>query len=88
MDHDANNLKYKVDSGSGQDSDLYQLLAYATATGLDNATLIYADGPMTPQVHVVRATGARLHIRHLNLKEHPLTVLAQLRAIAKELLPT
>jgi 5-methylcytosine-specific restriction enzyme subunit McrC len=80
-------VKYKFDSGPGHDSDLYQLLAYATATGLHNATLIYADGPLTPQAHVVRGTGTRLHIRHLDLKEHPLTVLAQLRTIAKDLLP-
>jgi 5-methylcytosine-specific restriction enzyme subunit McrC len=74
--------KYKRDSGSGKDSDLYQLLAYAIATDLADATLIYAQGPPGPRTHVVRYLGRRLHLRHLDLSREPREVLAQLRRIA------
>ena len=46
-------VKYKRDSGPGRSDDLYQLLAYATATRLPQATLLYAEGPAEPRVHVI-----------------------------------
>lgn len=80
-------VKYKRDRGEGQGADLYQLLAYATATDLPDATLIYADGPTGPRHHVVRFAGTRLHLRHLNLSRSPQDVLQQLGAIASQLVP-
>ncbi len=65
-------VKYKRDdSGSGTNPDLYQLLAYATATRLPEATLIYADGPPTPRHHVVPTAGVTLNVRHLDLTQEP-----------------
>lgn len=37
-------VKYKRDAGPGHEADLCQLLAYVTAMGLPEATLIYAQG--------------------------------------------
>lgn len=75
-------VKYKRDHGSGRDADLYQLLAYATATGLDQATLIYADGPAEAPAHVVRNTGITLNLVHLDLAQPPAAVLNQLARVA------
>ncbi|PWF84028.1 hypothetical protein CIK52_13925 [Kocuria rosea] len=72
-------VKYKRDVGPGHEPDLYQLLAYATATGLPEATLIYAEGPLAPVVHEVRHAGKRLRLRHLDLSVPPPEVIRQLR---------
>jgi len=75
-------IKYKRDSGSGHSADLYQLLAYATATRLDEAMLVYALGPPVPRTHHVPAAGVRLHVEHLNLSEPPAGLLQQVQALA------
>ncbi|WP_272026536.1 McrC family protein [Kocuria rosea] len=77
-------VKYKRDAGPSHEADLYQLLAYATATGLPEATLVYAQGPHTPITHDVRHSGERLHLRHLDLLVPPLAVLRQVGGIARE----
>lgn len=76
-------VKYKVDAGPGHDSDLYQVLAYAVATGLPEATLIYADGPADINDHVVRNHPVTLRIRHLDLAQPPYIVLEELRKLAR-----
>ena len=58
-------VKYKTDTGNGLNPDLYQLLAYATAADLPEATLIYADGPPQSRTHHVRHRCIDLHIHHL-----------------------
>lgn len=75
-------VKYKRDHGPGRDADLYQLLAYATAAGLDQATLIYADGPTEAPHHIVRNSGISLNLVHLDLAQPPSSVLAQLARVA------
>ncbi|MGQ1838226.1 McrC family protein [Kocuria turfanensis] len=76
-------VKYKRDDGSGHEGDLYQLLAYATATGLPEATLIYAQGPRARTVHEVRHAHKRLYVRHLDLSASPQEVLNQVHALAE-----
>lgn len=71
-------VKYKRDDGPGHQADLYQLVAYATAAGLDEATLIYADGPGDAPHHSVRNAGIQLHLVHLDLQQPPQAVLTQL----------
>lgn len=78
-------VKYKRDTGPGQQSDLYQLLAYTTATQLPRATLVYADGPPSPQTHLVAPPGIHLETRHLDLAEAPSGILAQLGRIARDI---
>ena len=82
-------VKYKRDLGSGRQADLYQLLAYATAARLEEATLIYADGPVDDSSHIVRVTGTRLNLIRLDLTRQPREVLRQLERVklAPQVLP-
>lgn len=80
-------VKYKIDSGGGKDSDLYQALVYAVATGLPEATLIYAQGPAVAASHVVRHLGVTLHVRHLDLAREPGAVLDEIRNLAAAIRP-
>ncbi|ASN19315.1 McrC family protein [Arthrobacter sp. YN] len=77
-------VKYKRDDGPGKNADLYQLLAYATATQLSSATLIYAHGPSSVRTHVVRHTDVSIKVRHIELQKPPKDVLGQLQTIALE----
>lgn len=74
-------VKYKRDEGPGRNADLYQLLAYATAAGLRDATLIYADGPMEAPHHSIRHSDVQLSLVHLDLSQQPSEVLAQLARV-------
>lgn len=74
-------VKYKRDAGAGDEVDLYQLLAYATATGLREATLVYAQGPPSSITHEVRHAGKRLNLRHLDLSAPPREALGQIQGI-------
>lgn len=59
--------KYKS-THVGEESDLYQLLAYCQATGLREGMLIYAEDQSGPSTHVVRnEEGTRLRVEALNL---------------------
>ena len=78
-------VKYKRDTRAGHNDDLYQLLAYATAARLPSAMLVYANGPPGPVTHHVPATGAHLHIRHLDLSRPPVDQLAQIQRLAAEI---
>lgn len=75
-------VKYKSDPGGGRAADRYQLLAYAIATGLPDATLVYADGPPGPAAHFIPGAGVRLHLRGLDLGRPPEDVLAQVARLA------
>src|SRR5262249_23108850 len=56
-------VKYKRDFGGARNDDLYQLLAYATALGLPDATLVYAEGPASAARHDVHGTDITIY-RH------------------------
>lgn len=79
-------VKYKRDYGPGHSGDLYQLHAYASATQLDAATLIYAHGPTDLKTHNVSHDGPRLHVRHIDLSQHPSELLRSVAELAEELL--
>jgi 5-methylcytosine-specific restriction enzyme subunit McrC len=77
-------VKYKRDTTSkGENPDLYQLLAYATATRLPEATLVYALGPQVPRTHVVIGSAVRLHVVHLDLSLPPAALIKQLAMLAQ-----
>jgi 5-methylcytosine-specific restriction enzyme subunit McrC len=78
-------LKYRMDAGTGDAQHLYQTLAYATATGLPDATLIYADGPPTGSIHTLPLGGTRIHVRHLNLAASTNEILGQIRRLAQHI---
>ena len=77
--------KYKRDPGPGRSADIYQLLAYATATGLPSATLVYAQGPSEPRWHDIPAAGVRIGVRHLDLAVPPTVILRHVQSLAAEI---
>lgn len=66
-------------------ADLYQLLAYTTATGLPGGLLVYAAGEDEPVNHMVRHAGKALEIVTLDLAGDPSDVLAQVDDLAKKI---
>jgi 5-methylcytosine-specific restriction enzyme subunit McrC len=79
--------KYKrLPSGTYRNADLYQLLAYATATGLPSGTLIYAaDEGVSAAEHVIMETGKRLHVFALDLLAPRAVILRQIGALAEKI---
>ena len=59
--------KYKVADGRARSDDLYQMLAYVTALDLPGGLLVYAEGDLGPEVHMVRHSGKRLELASLDL---------------------
>ncbi|MFD6414873.1 McrC family protein [Streptomyces sp. NPDC060194] len=89
--------KYKKEKGGAYpNADLYQMLAYCTALGLDEGHLVYAAGQSAGQVHEVpdnrRARDApagrgsiRLHQHALDLDREPADLIAAFRTLAARL---
>jgi 5-methylcytosine-specific restriction enzyme subunit McrC len=78
-------IKYKrTVTGDGKNADLYQVLAYAKATQLDNATLIYANTESATATHRT-PDGTALHIEALDLDGEPDQILDEVNAIAGRL---
>lgn len=76
-------LKYRYDrTDRGYAPNLYQTLAYATAAGVPDALLLYADGPSVGTTHHLVHAGVRIHVRHLDLGLPPAELLSQIRALA------
>jgi 5-methylcytosine-specific restriction enzyme subunit McrC len=78
-------VKYKRDAGGGLNPDLYQLHAYATATRIAHATLVYADGPPVPRRHSIPPLGIELTIEHLDLTRPPREILGQVAVLADQI---
>ena len=76
--------KYKrLPFGSYRNADLYQLLAYAVATGLPSGTLIYAaDEGVSTAEHVVLNAGKRLHVVALDLSAPLAAIRRQIARLA------
>ena len=78
-------VKYKrTTTGDGNNADLYQVLAYAKATQLDNATLIYASTEAETATHRT-PDGTTLHVEALSLDGEPNEVLEEISEIAARL---
>ena len=58
--------KYK-ETARGEAADLFQLLAYCSATGLDEGTLLYAEKPTGPSIHQVVRGGPRLRVETVDI---------------------
>jgi 5-methylcytosine-specific restriction enzyme subunit McrC len=78
-------IKYRHDTGDGRATHLYQTLAYASAAGLSDATLIYADGPPEPRTHVLPNASVHIHVRHLDLNLPRPDLLRQVRSLAEHI---
>lgn len=66
-------------------ADLYQLLAYTTATNLPGGLLIYAAGEEEPGTNVVRYAGKRLDVVAFDLAGSPKQVLDGIRSVAQRI---
>ena len=77
--------KYKNLSGSSApSSDLYQLLAYATALDLPGGLLVYAHGEADPESYLVANAQKRLEVTALDLSGELATVLQKLEGVAQQ----
>ena len=77
-------VKYKKTAPTAgvQHPDLYQLLAYTTATALTHGLLVYAAGEETRSVIRVPGAGKEIEVLSLDLDREPQDVLQQIDRIA------
>jgi 5-methylcytosine-specific restriction enzyme subunit McrC len=77
-------VKYKrtPDIAGVKHPDLYQLLAYTTATQLPHGLLIYAAGEETSREISIPAAGKKIEVATLDLDREPVEVLAQIEKMA------
>lgn len=73
--------KYKAIDAKARNADLFQLLAYATATKLPGGLLVYAQGE-SDQTYTVQHSGKQLEIAVLDLSESLEDILARVDGIA------
>lgn len=66
-------------------ADLYQLLAYTTATNLPGGLLIYAAGEEQPGTNIVRFSGKRLEVVALDLGGLPEQVLRGIQSVGQRI---
>lgn len=79
-------VKYKRLAPAGApNADLYQLLAYLTATGLRAGLLVYAAGEADEAEHTVAGTDQRLLVQTLDVDGPPDDVLGAIRSLAERL---
>jgi 5-methylcytosine-specific restriction enzyme subunit McrC len=77
-------VKYKRVKVAGvRHPDLYQLLAYVTATDLPAGLLIYAAGEGDPVMHRVMQIGKELHVVALQLAGQPDEILEEVRQVGR-----
>lgn len=77
-------VKYKkLDVDEFKHADLYQLLAYTTATGLEDGLLVYAAGESPAGTVVVPMAGKRLRIVTLGLLGSPTMILREVEKIGE-----
>ena len=75
--------KYKrVDVSGFRHPDIYQMLAYCTATGLPAGLLVYAAGEAEPGAHRIKKVGKTIEVLTLDLEGTPEMILASVSHIA------
>lgn len=78
--------KYKAEKRGGYpDADLYQMLAYCTALGLEEGHLVYAKGNASHAAHRVRHAGIVIHQHALDLDQEPTGLLADIAQVASRM---
>lgn len=75
-------VKYKETSASGmKNPDLYQMLAYTTATKLPYGLLVYT-GEAEPRSHILPQAGKEIEVVALDVSGNPQQILQQINVIA------
>ncbi|MFE0946303.1 McrC family protein [Streptomyces mutabilis] len=78
--------KYKAERRGGySDADLYQMLAYCTALGLEEGHLVYAKGNASHAAHRVRHADIVIHQHALDLDQEPAGLLADIAQVARRM---
>jgi 5-methylcytosine-specific restriction enzyme subunit McrC len=76
-------VKYKqLDEESFKQPDMYQMLAYMSATGLEHATLLYAGTASEHRQFTMRQLGRVIEVRTLNVSRSPAVILSELKTVA------
>ena len=76
-------VKYKrILAADFPNADIYQATAYAVATGLPSALLIYAAGESEPTTHQIVNIGKRIDVVTLDLSASPFDLLGQVGHMA------
>lgn len=79
-------VKYKRIAYEGfRNADLYQMTAYAIATGLPGGILVYAAGEGEPFTHRIVNVGKEIEVFALDLSGEPAAVLQQISLLAERL---
>lgn len=80
--------KYKAEKSLRfPNADIYQLLAYCTALGLDDGHLIYAKGEAQARSYRLRNSPVTVHCHTLDLAATPHELLAQVAEIGRRVRP-
>lgn len=75
--------KYKAEKPAGFPyADLYQMLAYCTALGLQRGHLVYAKGNESAANHILRNVGIEITQHALDLDQEPADILRQVEQLA------
>ena len=76
--------KYKRLGNDGfRHPDIYQMLAYCTASGLPSGLLVYAAGEAEPGVYRIKNAGKTIEVVSLNLAGTPETILNEVRRVGE-----
>ena len=75
--------KYENPSQGYFASDVYQMLAYCTATGLHSGLLVYATGNAKPQSHRIRNSDKTIEVASLDLEGTPEAILNEVATLAQ-----
>ena len=76
--------KYKNPDSGFEHADIYQMLAYCTATGLRSGLLIYAAGDYEPEIHTVKNSGTTIEVASLDLSGTPEAILDKVDGLAEK----
>ena len=74
--------KYKNPESGFEHSDIYQMLAYCTATGLPSGLLVYVAGDYEPSVYKVKNSDKTIEVASLDLRGTPDAILHEVGVLA------
>ncbi len=77
--------KYKNRGSGFENADIYQMLAYCTATGLHSGLLVYAAGESEPGMYKVRNSSTTIEVVSIDLKGTPEAILDEVSALAERI---
>lgn len=77
--------KYKKPDLGFEHADIYQMLAYCTATGLRSGLLVYAAGDNESEMHTIKNSGTTIEVASLDLSGTPDAILDKVGVLAEKI---